>query len=209
LKNFIRQVGRRLSGTFLQGLAITLPLVLTLALVCWLATAAENFFGGLIRRTFPDLEYWPALGILAAVAIVFISGILMNAWLTRRLMQIVDTLLERIPLVKSIYGSLRDVAMLLSKNSAGARFKKVVAIHLAGQIRLIGFVTVDDFAGLSKSAEGAGQAIVGVYLPMSYQIGGFTVFVRSSALEPLDMSIEDAMRFALTAGVSRGKAQSA
>lgn len=209
MKNVIRQAGRTLSGTFLQGLAITLPITITLALLYWLAAMAEDFLGGLIRHLFPGLNYWTGLGILAAIAIVFVSGILMNAWFARRLMRLFDALLDRIPLVKSIYGSLRDIAMLLSDKDSKSRFKKVVAVRVAEQVRLIGFVTVEDFAALSQSSKGGNQAAVGVYLPMSYQIGGFTVFVPESSLEPLDMSVEDAMRFTLTAGVSGGKAESA
>ncbi len=208
MKNVIRQAGKLLSGTFLQGLAITLPLALTLALLYWLAVMAEDFFGGLIRHLFPELQYWTGLGILAAIVIVFVAGILMNAWIARRLMRLFDSLLDHIPLVKSVYGSLRDIAMLLSNKDSSSRFKKVVAVRVAEQVRLVGFVTVEDFAALSQSG-GKGDAAIGVYLPMSYQIGGFTVFVPKAALEPLDMSVEDAMRFTLTAGVSGGKAETA
>ena len=209
LKKVIRQAGKTLSGTFLQGLAITLPITVTVALLYWLAAMAEDFLGGLIRHLFPGLQYWTGLGILAAIAIVFVLGILMNAWFARRLMRLFDALLERIPLVKSVYGSLRDITMLMSDKDSKSRFKKVVAVRVAEQVRLIGFVTVEDFAALSQSSNGAAKAAVGVYLPMSYQIGGFTVFVPESSLEPLDMSVEDAMRFTLTAGVSGGKAESA
>ena len=209
MKNIIRQTGKTLSGTFLQGLAIALPITVTLALLYWLAAMAEDFLGGLIRQLFPGLQYWTGLGILAAIAIVFALGILMNAWFARHLMRLFDALLDRIPLVKSIYGSLRDIAILLSDKDSKSRFKKVVAVRVAEQVRLIGFVTVEDFAALSQSSKSPGQASVGVYLPMSYQIGGFTVFVPESSLEPLDMSVEDAMRFTLTAGVSGGKAESA
>jgi uncharacterized membrane protein len=208
LKNVIRQTGKLLSGTFFQGLAITLPLALTLALLYWFAAMAEDFLGGLIQQLFPDLRYWTGLGTLAAIAIVFVAGIVMNVWIARRLMRLFDALLDHIPLVKSVYGSLRDIAMLLSKKDSESRFKKVVAVRVAEHVQIIGFVTVEDFAALSQSG-GNGKAAIGVYLPMSYQIGGFTVFVPKSALEPLDMSVEDAMRFTLTAGVSGGKPETA
>ena len=209
MKNIIVQTGRMLTSTFLQGLAITLPITLTLALLYWLAAAAEDFLGGLIRHLFPGQPYWTGLGIMAAIVIVFVLGILMNAWFARRLMRLFDALLDRIPLVKSIYGSLRDIAVLLSKKDSESRFKKVVAVRATEQVRLIGFVTVEDFAALTRSSDDKGKATVGVYLPMSYQIGGYTVFVPESLLEPLDMSVEDAMRFTLTAGVSGGKAVAA
>lgn len=197
---------KTLSGIFLQGLAITLPITLTTALLYWLVAMAEDFLGGLIQYLFPEWQYWTGLGTLLAIAIVFVAGILMNLWIARRLMTRVDALLERVPLVKSIYGSLRDVANLLSSKDSKSGFKQVVAVRVTEQIRLIGFVTLEDFAGLPHAPKGSDKNTVGVYLPMSYQLGGYTVFLPKSLLEPLDMSIEDAMRFTLTAGVSGGKA---
>jgi uncharacterized membrane protein len=207
MKKFMRQAGRKISGTFLRGLAITLPLILTIAILYWLVALAEDSLGRLIRYFFPGLEYWPGFGTLVAIAIIFAAGMLMSVWITRRLMFIIDRLLDQIPVVKSVYGGLRDIAMFLSKKDSKSGFRKVVMVRFAGEMRLIGFVTVEDFADLSSAAGDKDAAPVGVYLPMSYQIGGFTVFVPRSAIEALDMSVEDAMRFTLTAGISRGKAQ--
>ena len=198
---------KTVSGIFLQGLAITLPITLTIALLYWLVTMAEDFLGGLIQYLFPEWQYWTGLGTLLAIVLVFVAGILMNLWVARRLMNRVDALLERVPLVKSIYGSLRDVANLLSNKDSKSGFKQVVAVRVSENIRLIGFVTSEDFSGLPHASKGADKNTVGVYLPMSYQLGGYTVFLPKSLVEPLDMSIEDAMRFTLTAGVSGGKTE--
>src|SRR3546814_8834964 len=67
-------------------------------------------------------------------------------------------------------------------------------------IRLVGFVTVEDLSRFEIAAE---EECVAVYLPMSYQIGGYTAFIPRKLLTPVDMSLEDAMRFVVTAGVSR------
>ena len=194
---------KTVSGIFLQGLAITLPITLTIAFLYWLVSMAEDFLGGLIRYLFPGWQYWTGLGTLLAIGLIFVAGILMNVWIARRLIGLMDAFLERVPLVKSIYGSLRDVSNLLSKDSKSG-FKQVVAVRVSENIRLVGFVTTEDFSGASKAAD---KNTVGVYLPMSYQLGGYTVFLPKSLVEPLDMSVEDAMRFTLTAGVSGGKSE--
>ena len=67
-------------------------------------------------------------------------------------------------------------------------------------IRLIGFVTREDLSGLPKALGEDDR--VAVYLPLSYQIGGYMLFMPRSALIPIDMSLEDAMRFSITAGMS-------
>jgi uncharacterized membrane protein len=67
-------------------------------------------------------------------------------------------------------------------------------------VRLLGFVTREDFSDCPEGM--GGEDKVAVYLPMSYQIGGYTVNVPRSCVEPIDMSFQDAMRYALTAGMA-------
>lgn len=195
----------RISGIFLQGLAVILPIALTIAVIYWLAVVSEEYLAGLVQAFFPRWRYWPGLGILVALLIVFFAGVLMNMWITRRLVARLESLLERIPLVKTIYGGLRDLAGFLSNKEARQGFKQVVAVRVADRIRLIGFVTVEHETGLPGGADEGGEPLVGVYLPLSYQIGGYTVFVPKSLVEPLDMPVEDAMRFTLTGGLSGGR----
>lgn len=192
---------RTVSSIFLQGVAITLPVTLTAAVLYWLAATAESFLGGLIQHLFPGLPYWTGMGIVLAIALIFLAGILMNMWVTRRLAGLVDRQLERIPIVKSIYGSIRDILGFISRKDSSAGFRQVVAVSVTDQIRLVGFVTVED-ASAAPLASKSSDSLVGVYLPMSYQIGGYTVYLPRARIEPLDMTIEDAMRFTLTAGLS-------
>jgi uncharacterized membrane protein len=76
----------------------------------------------------------------------------------------------------------------------------VVSVTLPGtQMRLLGFVTRRDFAGLP---EGVGRpAEIAVYLPMSYQIGGYMLMLPREQAVPVEMSREEAMKFVLTAGL--------
>ena len=74
-------------------------------------------------------------------------------------------------------------------------------MRFAENLHLIGFVTREDFRGTPFGLADADT--VAVYLPMSYQIGGYTVLLPRRLIEPIDMSVEDALRFAVTAGMSR------
>lgn len=204
LKAVLRKAGKVVSGVFLRGLVIILPFILTVALVVWLATAAEDLLGGVIQRLFPG-QYWPGLGILLGVLIVFAAGLLMHDPITRWLLVRVDALLQRIPLVKSIYLSIRDIAGFMSQDSTKG-FKQVVAVRVQ-DMRLIGFVTTEDARGFRTTSRE--EKLVGVYLPMSYGIGGYTVYLPKTQIEPLDMSLQDAMRLALIGGVSGRKRRGA
>jgi uncharacterized membrane protein len=192
-----------LSKLFLQGLVVVLPITITLAVIYWFASTAETFLGSLVQFIAPGWRYWTGLGMLLGLALVFAVGLMMNAWVTRRLLMYAETLMSRIPVVKSIYGGLRDLAKFLSRDSSKSGFHQVVMVSVTDHIRVLGFVTREDFAGLPDKL--GGPDTVGVYLPMSYQIGGYTVFLPRSAIEPIDMSVEDAMRFTLTAGMSNAQ----
>jgi len=191
---------RRIARTFLSGLATLLPIVVTLALVAWVVGTAEAMLGAVARLVLPGESYPRGLGLLAAIVLIFAVGVLMEAVLFRRLMAWIERGLERIPLVKTVYGAVRDLMSLFSK-AGTKKFSKVVLVKFPGiDAQLVGFVTIEDFAGLPLAP---GKDRIAVYLPMSYTIGGYTVFLPRECLTPLDMSLEDAMRFVVTAGMSR------
>jgi uncharacterized membrane protein len=80
----------------------------------------------------------------------------------------------------------------------------VVQVQIPGMpIRMLGFVTLEDLDGVGLASPDGGEESVAVYLPMSYQIGGYTVLLPRSYLTPVDMGMEEAMRFLITAGLSR------
>jgi uncharacterized membrane protein len=199
----LRKAGRVVSGVFLRGMVVVLPIALTIAVLAWFAMASEEYLGEIIRALLPDLPYWPGLGIALGVGIIFAAGIVVNARLARWLLGHADSLLAGIPVVKSIYLSIRDIAAFMSGDSRKG-FSQVVAVRIQ-EMRLIGFVTTEDPKGLPGKTES--EKIIGVYLPMSYGIGGYTVYLPRALVEPLDLSLEDAMRVTLSGGVSTNNEQ--
>lgn len=190
----------RLARTFLSGLAAVLPIVVTIALLLWIVNTAESMLGAVVRVFLPGDQYPRGLGLLAAILLIFAVGVLMEAVYFRRLVAWMEEGLNKIPLVKTIYSAVRDLMSLFSKDGT-KKFSKVVMVKLPGlEARLLGFVTIEDFNGLPLKL---GAEMVAVYLPMSYTIGGYTLFLPREMLTPLDMSLEDAMRFVVTAGMSR------
>ncbi|WP_019589062.1 MULTISPECIES: DUF502 domain-containing protein [unclassified Thioalkalivibrio] len=194
---------RKISRTFLTGLAAILPAMVTLALLWWLGSTAEQVLGGLLQAVLPDLLYVPGMGIAAGVGLVFAVGVLLQAYLVRWLFNWLEGLMQRIPVVKTIHGTVRDVTRLVS-GDIHQQFGQAVLVTLPGlEARVIGFVTREDFEGLPDALGGA--ETLAVYMPMSYQIGGYTLMLPRDRVEPLELSLEDAMRYALTAGVSARK----
>jgi uncharacterized membrane protein len=186
---------KSLSAIFWKGLATLVPLTVTVYALYWSVVSLER----LLRALVPPGWYFPGSGLLLAMVFIGVFGALMHFFLFERLVNLGSALLNRIPVVKSVYSALQDFFAYLGQRSTD-EMSRVVLVTLGGQCRLVGFVTNPRFD--VPSADGAANAqLMSVYLPMSYQIGGFMVLLPADCLEPLDISAEDAMRLVLTAGV--------
>jgi uncharacterized membrane protein len=192
-----RSLWGHIGRIFLTGLLTVLPIVATIYFTVWVLTVLERFFGKQVPFLVPDEWYRTGMGLAVAVVVVFLVGLLMHAILFRRLFGWAEKALLEIPLVRSVYAALRDLLGLFAEHKEPSL--QVVSLDLPGNLRVLGFVTRADF---SDAAPGIARADeVAVYLPMSYQVGGYTVFVPKSACTPIDMSREEAMKFILTAGL--------
>ncbi|MET0533845.1 MAG: DUF502 domain-containing protein [Steroidobacter sp.] len=190
---------RRLWNTFLKGLAAVLPVALTVYVVFWLAKTADSVLGGPMRALLPENRYVPGLGLLAAFLLILIAGLLVDAYIVRRLFRFGESILARIPLVKTIFGAVKDFSRFLPAGGKGRDPKRVVLWSM-GSAQLIGFVTEEQ---VSPKLFGADSAeLVAVYFPMSYQIGGYTLYLHKDELKETQLSVEEAMRLVLIGGVS-------
>ncbi len=194
---------RRFWSLFVKGFLTILPLAVTLYIVFWIIGSAEALVGGLFVLILPDAWYIPGMGILGGVVVLIGLGLLMEKERVQRAVsRYGEQLMESIPVVKTLYGSMKNLVSFFSMASdEGKGAQKVVLVTLAENIRLVGFLTGEAQKQLGL-APGDGDQVA-VYLPMSYQIGGFTVYIPRSRIEPLDMSFEEATRLILTAGVGK------
>jgi uncharacterized membrane protein len=192
-----------LGRIFITGLLTLIPAVFTIYLMAWLVGAVDRLFGKPLRWLMPDETYLAGTGVVLALALVFGVGLLMHGVLFRRLFRRAEAALLAVPLVRSVYSSVRDLIALFGRDDGPAM--QVVAVTLPGtNWRLLGFVTRDEFSDLPVGIGTASE--VAVYLPMSYQVGGYTVIVPRSALTSVNMSREEAMKFILTAGLKASPA---
>jgi uncharacterized membrane protein len=188
---------RRLNKTFLTGLVALLPITATLYLFFWVMGAAEGFLGSIMKIFLPEGWYRPGMGVAASLAMIFVVGLLMEFLLIKGLVSRFEAIIYRVPLVKSIYGATREfLSFMLEGKGKGPR--QVVAYTFANNITMVGFVTKRNLSFLGSEAA-VGK--VAVYFPLSYQIGGYTVLVPAAELIPLDMPMDQAMRFVMTAGI--------
>ncbi|KAB7627234.1 DUF502 domain-containing protein [Alkalilimnicola sp. S0819] len=194
---------KKLSSTFLRGLVAILPITITLYLLYWIGSSAEAVLGAVISWLLPPQAYLPGMGLATGLVLVFLLGVLLRAYLVRKLLDALERLVFHIPLVKSIYGAAQDLMSFFSRSRESDMGQVVSAPVGPGGYHILGFVTREQGAELPRGL--AGDDLVAVYFPMSYQIGGYTVFLPREVLQPVDMPVDEAMRFALTAGLSGGR----
>ena len=192
-----------LGKLFLKGLAVVIPVALTLAILWWVATSAERLMGTVLKFTLPDGWYIPGMGLVSGLALIALIGLLSHVLIFQKLFNLGDAIFNRLPLVKTIYTAIKDFIAYLNPEK-GSEMGKVVMVQLPGQeFQLIGFVTREQFDDLPFTP--TAEDPVAVYMPMSYQIGGYTLFLPRSALTPLDIPFEVAMRLVLTGAVTKTK----
>lgn len=183
------------------GLLTVLPIVVTIAILAWLAGALEGMLGGLLAWMLPQDAYHAGMGLAAGLVLIVVVGAVMSTWLAQRLFTLFERSLVKVPLINSLYAAIKDFTNLFSPDKE-RQFSAVVTFKLPGSdAKLMGFVTRDDCSDLPAGL--AGADMVAVYLPMSYQIGGYTLLLPRAQLEPVEMPTAEALRLILTAGVSR------
>ena len=189
-----------INKNILTGLITLLPVILTLYLLYWFVLTTETILGGVIRNVLSEEFYRPGMGVVAGLVVAFLVGLIMQTIIARQILASVERLMKRLPIIKSIYLSIRD---LLDYFSAEKKkdFEQVVAISIGDTgMQLVGLVTQADMSKMPQGLDQKDNLLV--YIPMSYGIGGFAVLIPRKATKPLKMSMEEAMRFTLTAGVT-------
>ncbi|MFM6985906.1 MAG: DUF502 domain-containing protein [Hydrogenophaga sp.] len=189
----------RLSLYFFRGLIAFLPLAITVYVLVLFVTWVERSAMALLHPVTGDF-YLPGLGIAIGAVLILALGVLVSLPATRRLLSYVELPFTNLPVVKSIYSSLKNFADYFAPQGQAAQ--QVVLLKMPGHdLGTVGLVTRQSMRGLPGGLAEHDDHVA-VYLPMGYMIGGYTVFVPRSWTTPVDLSVEEAMRLALIAFMS-------
>jgi uncharacterized membrane protein len=191
-----RSLMKRIYQYFFRGLITALPLGLTVYLFYFFLTWSEKVAMQLIRPFIGEF-YVPGMGLVLGITSIFLLGILVSQPLAGRLLSLIELPFTNLPVVRSIYSSLKSFADYFSPQ-AKKPAQQVVVLRVPGQaLEVVGLVTRQSVEGLPRGFMQGNR--VAVYLPMGYMIGGYTVFVPRDWVQPISMSVEEAMRASLFA----------
>lgn len=179
----------KLIGYFARGLVLLAPLAVTVTVLWYVFTSVDGWLGRLVAL--------PAgAGFVVTVALITLMGFLGSSFLTRSAVGMLERLMARLPFVRLVYGSTKD--LLNAFVGEKRRFDRPVFLTLIPNGTLVlGFVTQDSMQQLGLEGH------VAVYCPHSYAWSGQIYVVPTSLVQALDVNSADAMAFAVSGGVSR------
>jgi uncharacterized membrane protein len=181
---------RRIAYYFLQGLIFLVPIILTLWAAGSTFLAIDN---GIRNLTGLHIR---GVGFLAALVAVTVFGFLASNFFTRGLLQLFERMLDRLPLLKLLHTSLKDLMSAFVGEKR--RFNKPVMVDLVadGRLKAVGFVTRDSMERFGRPDD------LAVYFPQAYNFAGQVVIVPRSAVVPLALDSPEVMAFIVSGGVT-------
>ena len=177
----------RLLNYFLRGLVVVVPLALTLY-VCAII--------------FSTIDSWlrlpvPGAGFVVTIILITLVGFLASLFVTQSLIAALDRVLERLPFVRLLYSSAKD--MLNAFVGEKKRFDKPVLVSVSADraVKVLAFLTSDSLASLGLADQ------VTVYMPQSYGFAGHIIVVPADRVERIDADAAEVMAFIISGGVTQ------
>ncbi len=187
--------GGKIVSYFMQGLLLIAPFIVTIYAIFIVFDWLDSRVSSLFERLFHF--YYPGIGILVLVITITLIGFFGSLVIMQPLLHIFDTLLEKTPLVKDLYSSLKDFfgAFMSSKK----KFSRPVMFEMGkgSGIFKLGFITQEDLSEMNILDK------VAVYTPLSYNLSGILYVVNADQVQILeDVKASDMMKFIVSGGVT-------
>ena len=196
-------------GSFLTGLAVVLPGVITIAIIKWLFGTIAIFTDSLLfflpaRWTHADhglgpmFWYWSVGAFVVAIGLVTLAGLLTRYYIGKRVIAWLDAVILRVPLLNKIYGTIKQVNEAFSTGGKTS-FKTVVLVEFprAGSYS-VGFITSDQNEALEQVT---GKKLVNVFIPTTPNpTSGFLILVPEDEVTKLDMSVAEGIKYIISLG---------
>jgi uncharacterized membrane protein len=177
---------KRLSQYFLRGLLFLVPLVVTLYVIYWVFVKIDRILSLPV----------PGMGFVVTIVFITLVGFGASNFLTRNLVQLVDRIFARLPLVKMIYTAIKDLVNAFVGDKKSFNRPVQVVIDRESNLRVIGFATREslDSIGIKDS--------MAVYLPQSYNFAGNLIIVDREQIIPMSADPGEVMKLIVSGGVS-------
>ena len=198
------KIAKALKKYLITGVLVWLPIAVTIWAMTYIISAADRLIS-LLPESWQPQHFWgfniPGLGIVAATVVLFVTGVFAANVLGRRILGAWDSLLGRIPVVKSIYSSVKKVSeSLLSDSSRSFKTPVLVPFPQPG-IWTIAFVS-GYIPDKLKGSLPQDDDYISVYVPTTPNpTGGYYIMVKKNDVRELDMSVDQALKYVISLGM--------
>lgn len=188
---WLRVLGR-IRSHFLTGILVVIPLMATMLILKWLFEWVDDLLQPFIRGLAGRPLY--GLGFFTTLVIIYVAGVTTTHFGGQRLLQLVERIISRVPIVRPVYNGIKQVLESFAQPRETG-FMQVVLLEFPRKgIRSIGFVTNEQY-------DASGQKLLNVFVPTSPNpTSGFLQIVREEDVLRTDMSVDDALKMIVSAG---------
>jgi len=177
---------KRLTKYFFNGLVLLVPAVATIYVVYIVFIKIDKLYD------FPV----PGMGFVITLLTITAIGFIGSNFLTKKLIQVIDITFSRLPLIKMIYTSVKDLIEAFVGDKKGFRKPVLVRLSPESNIQVIGFLTNESLNNLGLLES------VAVYLPQSYNFAGNLIIVPKEQIIPINAESTDVMKFIVSGGIA-------
>ena len=193
----------RLRNYFITGIVVLIPIGLTLYLTKFIIDISSNL---LPKELNPNVYLpikIPGLEIIVTIIFITLIGGLSLSFIGKKILQIFNDLLKRIPILRTIYSAIGQLTETFAPQQNSPKKSVVLIEYPRKGIWAVGFATKDNEGEISKKTD---TALVNVFVPTTPNpTSGFLLMIPKNEIKYLDMSFEEASRFIVSAGTSDNK----
>lgn len=192
----MEQVKGAIRKTFLAGMVVVVPIVITILALIWLFNVIDGLLSPILH-TAMGVEI-PGLGFLSTIAIIFLAGLLATNVLGSRMLKFVQDAMMRVPVVKNIYPAIRQLVETFSPANE-ASFKKVVLVEYPNKgIYSLGFLTSE----LTMPHSSNSLRLFSVYIPTNNLYLGLVALFKAEDVIVTGFTVEEGLKIILSGGAA-------
>lgn len=205
----MKSLFNRWQANFLAGLAVVLPAVISIAVIVWLFGTVSTLTDGLLiflpkewthkdNGNGPMHWYWSMAALVVAICIISFVGRLARNYLGRKIIQLMDFVLLKVPLLNKVYSTIKQVNDAFSSGSKSS-FKQVVLVEFPRDgMYSLGFITSEQNQEVQQRTK---QDVVSVFIPTTPNpTSGFLILIARDKLINMDMSVAEGIKFIISLG---------
>jgi len=188
---------RTFKGKIIAGLIVTFPLVITFYVIELLFNIIDGIFGHTLERLFGRPV--PGLGLVIALLVVFVVGVFATTVIGRRLIDWMERLMLSLPVVNSIYSTIKQLGDAFSPHNKAAFKKFVIVDYPMHGVHAFGFLTKECTI---KDDRGREECYMTVYIPTNHLYLGDIALFKKDEVIVTDLGIEEGIKIVLSAGIA-------